>query len=107
MGWAKRLGANALLALRYRKETGSEGNYTYSIHCYSGTPAIVMDERLSTSAEDVRRGGQAASVLIARLKNGYLEEQDRLKTEKDNLWLGIRFIAGLFLLIVVALAVLY
>ncbi|MBK1718620.1 cold-shock protein [Thiocystis violacea] len=104
---AVKLGANALLGLSYHRERGSEGNYIYSIHGYSGTPAIVMDERLTTNAEDIRRGEQAASVLVARLKNGYLEEQERLKTEKENLWLGIRFIAGLFLLIVVALVVLY
>ena len=39
------LGATALLGARYHRGTGSSGNYRYTIHNYSGAPAVVMEVR--------------------------------------------------------------
>lgn len=54
IAYAKELGANAILELRYRRDEDSVGNYTYSVHRYSGCLSVVMDSRQTTDAKRAR-----------------------------------------------------
>jgi len=86
---AASIGANAILELTYRKDTGSSGNYRYSIHIYSGFPAVVMHEKAATDIPKIEAGVQRAGEMVKRLKEGYvaytqwLEKERRAQAEKE------------------------
>lgn len=44
---AKKIGANGLICMTYRKSTGSEGNYQFTVHNITGRPVVVGRRNIS------------------------------------------------------------
>lgn len=75
---AKRIGANALVDLRYNKSTGSEGNYEFSIHHFQG--------RITVIGKKSAKGTQVREELLginkqAELLYGKIQEKRKYDTK--------------------------
>lgn len=103
---AASIGANAILSLTYRRDTGHAGNYVYSIHAYSGHPAIVMHEKASTDVAKIESGALRAGEMVKRLRDGHaaylrwLDEERRKKSGKEALYMAV----VVFVVMVIVLA---
>lgn len=64
IAYAKEIGANAVLNVHYRRDEASIGNYTYSVHCYAGCLAVVMDTRQTTDSR-LSRGSEEDAMVDA------------------------------------------
>ena len=93
---AANFGANAILNFSYRRTTGSSGNYTFTVHCYSGAAAVIMEERRTLDISKIVEGESEAMARADRLETSYriyiasLLEQERKEKLKEHLmWWGI------------------
>jgi len=74
---SRELGANAVLGMKYSKGTGSEGNYRYTVHYFSGRPAIIAEARPtfdSAGCADSLAGVEAAADELQRRYEAYLKK---------------------------------
>jgi cold shock CspA family protein len=76
------LGATALLGARYHRGTGSSGNYRYTIHHYSGAPAVVMDPRPTRDANKVAESKKAAERAASAFLQNCEAYHERVRQEE-------------------------
>lgn len=79
---ATSFGANALLDFRYEKSTGANGNYRYTVHIFSGSPAVLAEPKMSSDLERVANSEALCAQRKTHLERCYAEhlaELERLR----------------------------
>lgn len=88
---ATKIGGNAIVGMTYRKSTGSEGNYQFTVHNISGRPALIMEGRMTTDLTAVERSERNCEMMAAALEQGHNVYLDNLaELEKKRRQCAVR-----------------
>ena len=96
----KSIGANGVKNMHYFKTKGSNGNYIYTIHNYSGEPSLIFSYKPSNDEIAIRNSKNTQNNIIKSFEENYKKmisesESLKIKLSKES----IKFLSFIFLFI--------
>jgi cold shock CspA family protein len=82
MSLAQSLGANALLDFRYEKTKGAEGNYEFTVHGFLGTPAVLVEPKMTADLARVEASERMCAEMAETLRRRHEAYVERKRLEE-------------------------
>lgn len=98
-------GCNAVLNLKYEKETFNSGNYHYSVHAFMGDFALVTQKTLCSNEVDAIEGELKLKVLVEQFDNKFNivseQESEQRKAQLEPSPIDLSGCIFLFMILIV------